>query len=252
MSTRDRYADWDAAYVLGALSAADRREFEDHLAGCPQCSAAVSELAAMPGLLGALTPADAFALLGDETTTIARSDIHAAGDEAVIAAPGIRPPADLLPRLQSRVRRRRRTRRWTVGTLGVAALAAAATVVALMVPSAIQDVQHPTVTIGLEQTTPSPITASVRLTTLPWGTGITMTCDYHGSLATYPGYPISYRYGLYVVDRTGVATRVSSWTALPDRTITTEGSTATPVTQIVRIELRDLTTGAVMLAQRLE
>ena len=47
----DKFAQWDAAYVLGALSPAERREFEEHLASCPPCQAAVSELAAMPGLL---------------------------------------------------------------------------------------------------------------------------------------------------------------------------------------------------------
>jgi hypothetical protein len=28
----DKFAQWDAAYVLGALSPAERREFEEHLA----------------------------------------------------------------------------------------------------------------------------------------------------------------------------------------------------------------------------
>ena len=41
----DKFAQWDAAYVLGALSPAERREFEEHLASCPSCQAAVSELA---------------------------------------------------------------------------------------------------------------------------------------------------------------------------------------------------------------
>ena len=50
---------WDAAYVLGALSPAERREFEEHLAGCPACQAAVSELAGMPGLLAQVPPEDA-------------------------------------------------------------------------------------------------------------------------------------------------------------------------------------------------
>lgn len=35
---------WDAAYVLGSLSATDWREFEAHMAGCPQCRQAVAEL----------------------------------------------------------------------------------------------------------------------------------------------------------------------------------------------------------------
>jgi carotenoid cleavage dioxygenase-like enzyme len=45
------YAMWDAAYVLGALSDADRREFEAHLAGCISCQEAVTELTAVSPLL---------------------------------------------------------------------------------------------------------------------------------------------------------------------------------------------------------
>ena len=40
----DAYALWDAAYVLGSLSGSERREFEAHMATCPSCRAAVSEL----------------------------------------------------------------------------------------------------------------------------------------------------------------------------------------------------------------
>ena len=47
--TTDEFALYDAAYVLGALSPADRREFEAHLQGCPACASAVSELAGMEG-----------------------------------------------------------------------------------------------------------------------------------------------------------------------------------------------------------
>ena len=46
------YADWDGAYVLGALSPADRLEFERHLAECATCAPAVREMAGLPGLLG--------------------------------------------------------------------------------------------------------------------------------------------------------------------------------------------------------
>ncbi len=45
------YEMWDAAYVLGALSDADRREFEAHLAGCVSCRAAVAELSGVAPLL---------------------------------------------------------------------------------------------------------------------------------------------------------------------------------------------------------
>ncbi len=42
---------WDAAYVLGALSDADRAEYEAHLAGCMSCREAVAELSAVAPLL---------------------------------------------------------------------------------------------------------------------------------------------------------------------------------------------------------
>jgi carotenoid cleavage dioxygenase-like enzyme len=48
------YAMWDAAYVLGALSDADRREFEAHLEGCTSCRGAVTELTAISPLLSLL------------------------------------------------------------------------------------------------------------------------------------------------------------------------------------------------------
>ena len=59
----DPFHDWDAAYVLGALSPDDRRAFEQHLAQCQACSAAVAELAGMSGLLGKLPAAEALALV---------------------------------------------------------------------------------------------------------------------------------------------------------------------------------------------
>jgi carotenoid cleavage dioxygenase-like enzyme len=49
-----QYAMWDAAYVLGSLSADDRRDFEAHLGGCLLCQEAVHELTALPPLLSLL------------------------------------------------------------------------------------------------------------------------------------------------------------------------------------------------------
>ena len=48
LAGHDEYAMWDAAYVLGSLSATDRREFEAQLADCPLCRSAVGELGGMP------------------------------------------------------------------------------------------------------------------------------------------------------------------------------------------------------------
>jgi anti-sigma factor RsiW len=58
----DEYARWDAAYVLGSLSSADRHEFEAHLSSCPSCQESVAELSGMPALLAHLDRDDVAAL----------------------------------------------------------------------------------------------------------------------------------------------------------------------------------------------
>ena len=64
MSGVDPYAEWDAAYVLGALGWAERAEYEEHLASCARCQASVSELAGMPGLLAQVPPGEALSVEG--------------------------------------------------------------------------------------------------------------------------------------------------------------------------------------------
>ena len=68
----------DGAYVLGALSPAERAAYERHLATCSFCREAVADIAVLPGLLGRLDPAD-FAKLLDPTCRRrrARRDRHA-------------------------------------------------------------------------------------------------------------------------------------------------------------------------------
>src|ERR1700722_19021731 len=75
MIDNDRYATWDAAYVLGSLSAADRREFETHMATCAKCRQAVGELSGMPALLSRLD----------------REDVAAIDGSVVVPEPGLPP-----------------------------------------------------------------------------------------------------------------------------------------------------------------
>lgn len=51
---RCEYAHSDASYVLGALSPAERTDYERHLTTCPECREAVAEIAVLPGLLARL------------------------------------------------------------------------------------------------------------------------------------------------------------------------------------------------------
>ena len=62
MSGAHPYGQWDAAYVLGALSPEQRKEFEEHLGGCQACRDAVVELAGLPGLLARVPASDLLAV----------------------------------------------------------------------------------------------------------------------------------------------------------------------------------------------
>ena len=51
------FVDSDAAYVLGALSPAERLAYERHLDTCADCTRSVRQLAGLPGLLARVDPA---------------------------------------------------------------------------------------------------------------------------------------------------------------------------------------------------
>ena len=96
---RRRIPLWDAAYVLGSLSDADRREYEAHLRGCQSCRRSVDQLSGIPALLGQLT----------------LDEVAAIDDGASEALPPLSPR--VLTSLLDKVSRRRRNARlvrWTV------------------------------------------------------------------------------------------------------------------------------------------
>lgn len=244
----ERYAQWDAAYVLGALSPAERREFETHHAECAVCTASVFELAAMPGLMSALPAPDAFDALAVDAETAA----------------GI--PSTVLGGLTQRVYRlRRRRRRMTTIVVGALAAAAAMGIVlpitldagppiAVPVPSPTSTVQPaatPRVAVALSPVTPSPLSATVSLAAASWGTLIDMTCTYGTAGEARGAYATTGRYALYVTDAAGTTTQVSSWSAAPGSTVTTTGSIETPISGIRSVELRSLENDSVLLAHTL-
>lgn len=208
----DEYAEWDAAYVLGALSSEERRRYEDHVDGCARCAAAVAELGMLPGLLRLVPDEDAPAYL--EPEPLASSPV--------------------------RVVRRRR--------LPAKALAAAAVVLLVATIGAGVVVARADrtggQTVALASVVPSPLRATVRLTQQSWGTEVAMTCTYGGEYGT------SHRYALYVVDRAGHRQLVSRWWAGPGETALTTGATDLATRDIGRIELRSAT-GTLLLARAL-
>ncbi|WP_051265553.1 zf-HC2 domain-containing protein [Nakamurella lactea] len=226
-----RYADWDAAYVLGALSAADRAEFERHLRACRSCTAAVTELAGLPGLLGKVDPADVEALLTPEP--------------ADLPEPG--PPADLLARItraDDRARSKRIRRRLTI-LVAAAVLAAAA----VIVPISLSGGEHPTASAVLTKTSDNPLTADVQLFSEQWGTRLTVTCGYATDGSWQYKQPAgAWTYGLYLIDSAGRPTMVSSWIAHRGDIVHATGSTNLDVSAIDAVQIRSIDTGKVLLS----
>lgn len=220
-----RFAHDDGAYVLGALSPAERADFEDHLGGCPDCSRGVQELAGLPGLLARVSPE-----LLDEPPA----------DQPV--------PDTLLPRLVGEVRRGQRRR-----MLLVAGGAAAATLVVvggwLAVAGVLGEDDEPSVAVAPPSATATPPASQemtpvgqdstegeVALTQVLWGTRLDLTCsyeaaeEYHGE--TQP------KYAMFVSTRAGRWERVATWKGLPGKTMKLAAATATDRGDIASVEVR--------------
>ena len=230
----EAYADWDGAYVVGALSPAERAEFERHLVDCEACRAAVADLAPLPGLL---TRVDA-----DEA-------------EALLAVPEVAaepPPPGLEHRLLEAAARERTARPsfWrrtsTRAGLGVAAAAAvaAAVVVPLSLTGGSDEPPAAPVQVALRPAGEVPLTADVALVPTGWGTRVDMTCWY----AKEP-YAAVHSYALYVVDPDGRPSLVARWHASPGQTARTSGSTDLAVADIRQVQLRD-DAGTVLMTGR--
>ena len=227
MST-DEFVMYDAAYVLGALSPAERREFEDHLKGCAACTRAVGELAGLPGLMSKLSV---------EQLT---AEVEA-------------PPETLLPSLGRAVRRERGRRRLAIGAAAAAACLIAVGAVALTgldspapptVPSAsaTTSTSSGSANLALKAVVPSGATASARLVDMAWGTRIDLTCGYSAKSYSSAGRS----YALIVIDRSGVAQQVATWVGLPDRTLTIMGASSLARPNISAVEVRTLSGRALL------
>jgi hypothetical protein len=230
-----RLAEWDAAYVLGSLSPADRREFEDHLEDCERCRAAVAELSGMPGLLGRLDDARAFALLEDGEDGEMDAPAPAVSSDAT-EAPAT--SADLVASIRAH-ERRRRLRRTAIGVGALAAAAALASALTVAIPAALAPAPPmPDAVSSFESADGQaiPIDVLVHLTSTSWGTRLEMDCIYRPqtSADSYgPG-----EYSLWVVAADGTEQPLSTWTSTPGSEVVLEAGTATDLDDIAQLDLR--------------
>jgi hypothetical protein len=228
----------DAAYVLGALSPADRREFEDHLKDCQECRESVQRLAGMPGLL-ALTTVD---------------DIEETG-------PGV--PDTILPALIRRARSVRRRRRLAVGGLLAASIAVLIALVGSVIsesletypeaasapsgtsapatpgganggtePNATVTTTAPAVDEPMTPLLPGPMSASVELADKRWGTAITVVCQYEQEVDPAIAYDIT------VIDTDGGSASAGTWRAVAGATSRISAATALTRDHIAALEVR--------------
>jgi hypothetical protein len=230
--TIDRFRDWDAAYVLGALSVEDRRSYERHLATCPECSAALAELAGLPGILGKLSAEDAVAVLASPSEQSLDAQLrdreHTPGLVQKLAA--------------SANRRRRRIR---IGML-VAVVAVVAVIGAGGITLAAD--QGPTsATVAMSPLHQKVITASLQITKKGWGTSFAWSCNYAGD--AWEGTPVSY--DLVVVKKSGGETTVATWTTAGPRARGLTASSAIATSDIRSVEIRLTGTTTPLLRENL-
>lgn len=219
------FARQDGSYVLGALSPAERQEFEQHLPGCTDCSQAVQRLAGLPGLL-------------------ARVD----ADVLVSPPTGEPVPDTLLPALVHEVRRTQRRR--VLLAAGLAAAAAVAVAVGSLAASGAFDTDRPAAATPAPRSgTPAvpvgqamlpvghvPVRASLASTSVLWGTRLDLTCSY--SRGGEYGTPPPQTYAMFVSDDDGHLEQVATWRGLPGRTMHLAAATATSRQDIRSVVVR--------------
>ncbi|MGO9034446.1 anti-sigma factor family protein [Mycobacterium sp.] len=224
------YATWDAAYVLGSLSPADRREFEAHLSGCPLCTQAVAELSGMPALLSKLDSDTVAAIEADQTAE---------------------PPAapNLLPSLLFAVRRRRHRSRVMTWSASAAAAAVLAIGVFVGVANHSPTSAPPQASVSampMAQIGTKALASTVSLSSQNWGTVIDLRC-----VCLAPVYAHHDKLAMVVVNRDGTHTQLATWVADPGHTATPAGSISTPVGQIAAVQVVSADNGHVLLERSL-
>jgi hypothetical protein len=236
MSVDDRYRTWDAAYVLGALSGEERREYEVHLNGCTRCRTAVGELSGMPGLLSMLDLDEVIALDDEQPD------------------PPLRP--EVLTAVLERVGTRRDRARWmTMAGVGLAAALLALALVITVRPETFglhsgsgQVTAQMSEMSEMSKVSQTPINASIAVTGYGWGTRIDMACSY-GDWGRQDAPPQNL--GMVVIGRDGSRSQIATWLGLSGATALPSGTTPMPADEIATVQLVSASDGKVLLEKHL-
>lgn len=193
----------DGAYVLGALSPAERAAYERHLATCSFCREAVSDMSALPDLLSRLD-AKEFAKLLDPTLT------HPGTHE----------------------NKTRRVRVVSTAAAAVFVVLVAVGVFAFTTRDAAPAGPPPGPAVAMTAINPaSPITATLRLNSSTGGTRVDLTCSYSRTAAR----PYTFRLIAYGPDE--AKEQIGSWQAAPGAEFGMEAVTHFGPGALSRLEL---------------
>jgi hypothetical protein len=249
----DQYAEWDAAYVLGALSPSDRRAYERHLAECDTCRSAVAELAGMPGLLSSLTSAHAEALVAEAPGSEAPGSELPEGGGPAPSGVGPEPAPVVSLASLAGAARTSRARRRTLAAVAASALVAVGALGGSVLgdsnlfgtPDGGATPPSATVagarTIELRPVGDADMRAELVVTPTTWGTSLRWSCHYPPAPgqqpdARYtPAEPIKYE--LVLVGRDGARTVAGTWSWSGGTTPGLDASSAVSLTEVDRIEI---------------
>ncbi len=214
----DDLAEWDAAYILGALSLEDRRTYENYLAANPGRAAELTDLAGMPGILNALSRDEAVAL----------TDL--AG-----APPAQDRPDNIASLAQAAAKRQQRSRR-TWLTTAVAAAAALAITGGVVGANVFPRSPAPVQAVAMQAMQPTPrggLTAELAVTQKKWGTELNWACQYTKDWSRNVD-----SYDIVVTTHDGIQSAVGSWKPAGDEATGLSAATSIPTSQIRTVDIR--------------
>jgi anti-sigma-K factor RskA len=204
----------DGAYVLGALSPAERMAYERHLATCSFCREAVHDISTLPDLLSRLD-AKEFAKLIDPSLS-ANQEHHP---------------------IRRMVTRRRSAKTLTVRVLSSAAALLLIALVGVGVFVLTRGSSAPAATppgpavAMMPVAGASPLSATLRMTSKAGGTLVNLTCVYSKS-ATKP-----YTFRLFAYGPDDEKEQIGSWQAAPGSDFLMEAVTHFTAGSLSRLEL---------------
>jgi Putative zinc-finger len=204
----------DGAYVLGALSPAERAAYERHLATCSFCREAVADIAALPDLLS-------------------RLDAH---EFAKLVDPSLTPSLPSSPRVASLPRRETAAHKIRVRVLSSAAVVVLVVLVGLGVVAWTRDgapsAPPPGPAVAMTALDPgSPLSATIRVTGSAGGTQVELVCSYSKSASM----PYTFTAIAYGPDEQ--KEQIGSWQASPGAEFPMQGNTHFGRGSLSRVEL---------------